>query len=100
MTALHGIATVAACPLGRPGRFSMTPAQQRVYRELAAMWRHTASREFFFDDAMAFIGMRKSNLCSRIADLIERGWAVKHGRGQYALTSPVMEFRACTEVAL
>lgn len=80
--------------LGRAGRYSMTPAQQRLYVGLAArgglIFRHR--------DAMAITGGGKSPAHFLIHHLIERGWVEIKGL-RYKLTKPVMTYRLCREVA-
>lgn len=79
--------------LGRKGRYSMTPHQQRLYVGLVA----SGDRMFRHRDAMAITGLSRGPTHRLIHSLVERGWAAHSGH-HYALTPPVMNFRLCREV--
>lgn len=85
-------------PLGRDGRFSMTPRQQAIYRAIAAEHAATGQRSFRLCEIVTLTGIRRSNLHGLLADLVESGWLVRDG-AHYVLDAPVMQFRAHTERA-
>lgn len=81
-------------PLGCPGRFSLTPVQQAFYRALVARAVRSGSAMVYVGEAVKATGKSKSNICNLLGDLIERGFVERHGHGIYALSEPVMDFKA------
>ena len=79
-------------PLGRAGRFGMTPKQQRVYRVLASQ---LDDGEFRLVEAARAAAISRFYAHDFLALLIERGWVERDGT-LYRLTDPVMTFKECT----
>lgn len=91
-------ATVPVCPLGRPGRYSMTPAQQRLYRWMVAQYEERAVEAFSVRRIAAEAGIYTTSAYRLLQALVERGWMEREGR-RYRFDHPVMRFRPCTGTA-
>jgi len=83
------------CPLGRAGRFSMTPGQARLYRVIVDHADHHGGRVPMMREAASLTGAGLQSIHERFRALAERGWltaeTVKR-RTSYRLSQPVMRF--------
>lgn len=80
-------------PLGCPGRYSLTPGLQRIYRKLVARAVASGSAMVYVTAAACDIGLSRCTMHHVLRELIERGFVERHGHGIYALSEPVMDFK-------
>lgn len=83
-------------PLGRPGRYSLTPALQAIYRKLVARAVSSGDAMVYVNATAADLGISRGTLHHVLQQLIERGFVDRAEPHAYALSEPVMDFRPVT----
>ena len=81
-------------PLGRPGRFGMTPGQQAFYRRIVARAVQSGSAMVPIKATADALGMSSGTVHHMVHELILRGFIEPWGPHAYALSDPVMDFKA------